>query len=123
MIVSTLRALCLTVLLMLTACGEPSQQKAPSTPMPAASTLKPADAALASLYEQSCKACHANPASGAPQAGDRAAWQPRVAQGMGTLIDHTVNGYKGMPPLGSCMDCGEDEFAALIAFMSGEPGT
>jgi cytochrome c5 len=80
----------------------------------------PADPKLAKLYAQTCKACHGNPASGAPQAGDRAAWQPRAAQGAKMLLEHAVNGYKGMPPLGSCMDCNETDFAALIAFMSGQ---
>jgi cytochrome c5 len=37
---------------------------------------------------------------------------------MPTLLDHTVSGYKGMPPLGSCGDCGETEFTALIEFMA-----
>lgn len=53
-----------------------------------------------------------------PFAGDRAAWAPRLEQGMPTLLAHTVSGYKGMPPLGSCSDCGEDDFTALIEFMS-----
>lgn len=101
---------------LLVACGPAA------APPPAAASLRPADADLAALYEQSCKACHAQPASGAPSAGDRAAWAPRLEQGMATLMEHTVNGYRGMPPLGSCADCGEDELAALIRFMAGEPG-
>jgi cytochrome c5 len=43
-----------------------------------------------------------------------------MAKGMDTLLDNTINGYKGMPPLGMCMDCGEEEFEALIRFMAGE---
>jgi len=97
----------------LCACGE---QAAPAGGAAAA----PADPKLAKLYGQTCKACHTSPGSGAPQSGDRAAWDPRMAQGMATLLDHTVNGYKGMPPLGSCMDCGEKDFEALIRFMSGQ---
>jgi cytochrome c5 len=39
------------------------------------------------------------------------------------MLEHTVNGYNGMPPLGACMDCSEKEFEALIRFMAGlEPG-
>jgi len=107
--------LCFCVML-LAACG---QDAAPPTAPAAAATLTPADPKLAKLYAQTCKACHTSPGSGAPQAGDRAAWEPRAAQGMRALVDHTVNGYKGMPPLGSCMDCGEHEFEALIRFMAG----
>lgn len=107
-------ALCLCVAL-LGACG----QEAPPPPAPATVTAAaPADPKLAKLYTQTCKACHTSPGSGAPQAGDRAAWEPRLAQGMATLVEHTVSGFKGMPPLGSCMDCSEQEFEALIRYMA-----
>jgi cytochrome c5 len=106
--------LCLCAVLI-AACG---QDPAP----PATAGAAPADARLAKIYAQTCRACHGTPSSGAPQAGDRQAWAPRVAQGMPALLDHTVNGYKGMPPLGACMDCGEKEFDALIRFMAGLDG-
>ena len=99
---------------LLAACGADTP---PATPAAVAAT--PADPKLARLYAQTCKACHTVPASGAPQAGDVAAWKPRVAQGMPVLIERTVAGYKGMPPLGACMDCTEKEFEALIRFMAG----
>ena len=98
---------------LLAACGADTPPAAP------AAAVAPADPKLARLYAQTCKACHTVPASGAPQAGDVAAWQPRVAQGMPVLIERTVAGYKGMPPLGACMDCTEKEFEALIRFMAG----
>jgi cytochrome c5 len=97
---------------LLPGCG---QQSAPAGTAPA----DPADPKLARLYAQTCKSCHTSPASGAPQTGDRAAWQPRVTPGMNVLLERTINGYKGMPPLGSCMDCTEQEFEALIRFMAG----
>ena len=95
-----------------------------STPPPAegaALALAPADPKLAKLYAQTCKSCHTSAASGAPMAGDKAAWAPRVAQGLPTLVQHAVEGYKGMPPMGSCSDCTEKELTALITFMSGAP--
>ncbi|RCH36970.1 cytochrome C oxidase, cbb3-type, subunit III family protein [Pseudomonas aeruginosa] len=73
---------------------------------------------MAQVYSASCKLCHANPASGAPLTGDAAAWAPRLAQGIDTLLDHSINGYKGMPPMGMCMQCSEEQFRALIDFMS-----
>lgn len=76
---------------------------------------------LGRLYLQTCMACHTSAGSGAPQAGDRAAWEPRLQQGMDALLAHTIDGYKGMPPLGSCMDCTEPQFEALIRFMAGVP--
>lgn len=107
-------AMCIATILWLAGCGE----KTPVSGDVPRVTAVPADPKLAKLYEQTCKACHTNPGSGAPQAGDAPAWTPRLAQGMPKLLDHTVNGYKGMPPLGTCMDCGEPEFTALIRFMA-----
>jgi cytochrome c5 len=102
--------------LLLGACGEAPAPAAtaPQTDLPAV------DPAIAKLYGQTCRACH-DPRSrtGAPATGDRQAWAPRVAQGMDVLVERTINGYKGMPPLGACADCGEDEFVALIRYMAG----
>jgi cytochrome c5 len=108
--------LCAGVLLV-AACGPD-----PGSPTAAAAGPTPSDPKLAKLYAQTCKACHTTPGSGAPLAGDTAAWEPRVGQGMPALLEHTVRGYKGMPPLGSCMDCTEKEFEALIRFMAGLDG-
>jgi cytochrome c5 len=70
------------------------------------------------LYNKSCIACHASGAAGAPKAGDKAAWAPRLAKGTDTLLKNTKNGINAMPPKGMCMDCTDDEFKALIQFMS-----
>jgi len=86
-----------------------------------AATLRPDDFALAQTYDRSCRFCHATPESGAPLTGDAADWAPRISQGNQVLIEHTIRGFNGMPPLGMCPDCSPDEFLALIAFMSAEP--
>lgn len=87
----------------------------------AAGQVLPQDAALAQLYGASCKQCHANPAAGAPLTGDTLAWEPRLEKGMDTLLDHSINGFQGMPPLGLCMQCSEPDFRALIEFMAAAP--
>ncbi|MGF6208315.1 c-type cytochrome [Pseudomonas frederiksbergensis] len=102
---------------LLNGCGD--EPKTPTTRIEAANAM-PTDAALAQVYANSCKLCHANPAAGAPLTGDQKAWEPRVLQGTDTLLDHAINGYNGMPPMGLCMQCSEQEFLALIAFMSGQ---
>ena len=115
----TARALAL-FLLLLGNCGcGPSASPQDAAAVAAAATAAPADARLAKLYAQTCKACHAAAGSGAPLALDKAAWSARLAQGDKTLLEHAINGYKGMPPMGSCPDCSETEFSALIRFMSG----
>ncbi len=80
----------------------------------------PDDPDLKALYVQSCHSCHSYGAGGAPRTGRAQDWAPRLAKGMDVLLDHTIQGFNGMPPLGMCMDCGEEEFIALIEFMSGQ---
>ncbi|QQD17264.1 cytochrome c5 family protein [Spongiibacter nanhainus] len=82
----------------------------------------PADPVLAELYAATCQSCHSNGIGNAPLTGDQAAWQPRLAKGMDTLLTHTITGFGGMPPLGSCSDCSEEDFVALITFMSTPAG-
>lgn len=101
--------------LVLCACAP---QAKPITPAESAA-LVPADARLAGLYETSCKTCHTIKASGAPLAGDTAAWAPRMKQGMPTLVGHTVQGFKAMPAGGQCAGCTAADYEALIHFMSG----
>jgi cytochrome c5 len=64
------------------------------------------------LYETACKACHGAGLAGAPKAGDRAAWGPRLAQGKATLYEHALKGYTGkagvMPPKGARTDLSDD---------------
>ena len=62
------------------------------------------------LFEQVCSACHGQGIAGAPKAGDKAAWAPRIAEGNATLYQHALNGYQGgpgggvMPPKGGRTD-------------------
>ncbi|UDL04931.1 c-type cytochrome [Marinobacter sp. CA1] len=86
-----------------------------------AASAQPADPALAEIYQRSCQACHSRGTSDAPLVGDETAWQPRLEQGMDTLLTHVVEGYGGMPPYGLCMDCNAAEFEQLIQFMSHYP--
>ncbi len=64
------------------------------------------------LYEAACKACHGAGLAGAPKAGDRAAWGPRLAQGKATLYEHALKGYTGktgvMPAKGARTDLSDD---------------
>lgn len=71
------------------------------------------------VYDRTCATCHGQPGTGAPPAGDTEAWAPRVAQGLPTLLDHTVNGYGGMPPMGLCMECDQEQLIAFIEYMAG----
>ena len=80
--------------------------------------LLPSDPLLASLYQRSCRNCHAIVASGAPQTGDALAWEPRLAKGMSALVDNVIAGYGTMPRGGLCPQCTREQQAALIEFMA-----
>ncbi len=101
--------------LLLAACGKSEAPPAAAPPAAAAS----AGPELQAIYDRSCKACHGVPGTGAPATGNAQAWAPRLGQGIDTLLDHTINGYQAMPPMGACMDCTEEQFEELIEFMSG----
>jgi cytochrome c5 len=51
-------------------------------------------------FKQVCSVCHAAGLNGAPKAGDKAAWAPRIAQGKDTLYKDAINGKGLMPPRG-----------------------
>lgn len=101
--------------LALAACGKPAPSAAPLVLAPLA------DPVLAKIFDSSCKTCHTVKASGAPLAGDAAAWAPRLVQGKETLLNHTIGGHLAMPPMGLCPQCSEEQFTALIEYMSASP--
>jgi len=57
------------------------------------------------IFDHLCTSCHTSGVAGAPKVGDKAAWGPRVAEGIDTLVKHAIEGYHGpdgnfMPPKG-----------------------
>lgn len=69
-----------------------------------------------------CQLCHAEPATGAPQLGDAAAWAPRAAQGKAVLYQHALEGFMGplgdeMPARGANPALSDDEVKAAVDYM------
>ena len=89
--------------------GEVNVGSAPVVAAPAAVDAE-------SAYTASCFACHGTGAAGAPKLGDKAAWKARIAQGNDTLIDHAINGFKGMPPKGGST-LSDDAIKAVVKYM------
>lgn len=96
----------------LAACGPKEAPKA-----------KPAvaNAALGeAVFNQTCARCHQTGISGAPEVDDKAAWQPRIAQGMAALYDHALKGFTGnsgtMPAKGGSIHT-DDEVKAAVDYM------
>ncbi len=69
-------------------------------------------------YNKSCAVCHASGAANAPKTGDAEAWAPRLEKGTEALVQSVHNGLNAMPPKGMCFDCSDEDYAALIEFMS-----
>lgn len=72
------------------------------------------------VYDAVCMACHTTGAAGAPVIGDAAAWATRVDQGMGTLMDHAINGFNAMPAKGGCASCPDEEIEAAVEHILAE---
>lgn len=85
---------------------------------PAAEGEPPAQTTLAQ-WGRSCALCHVRGEGGAPRVGDAADWQARLDKGEDVLLEHTIEGFNNMPPLGYCMDCSAEDFRRLIRFMAG----
>jgi len=83
------------------------------TPAAAAGSAAPAMPKTGTeLFEQTCSVCHGQGIAGAPKAGDKAAWAPRIAEGKAMLYQHALNGFQGktgvMPPKGGRTDAPDD---------------
>ncbi|MGI2261669.1 c-type cytochrome [Shewanella sp. GXUN23E] len=70
------------------------------------------------VYNKACQVCHAMGVAGAPKAHDAAAWEPRLAQGLDTLVATVKAGKNAMPPGGMCTDCTDEDYKNAIEFMS-----
>jgi len=82
-------------------------QNAPAAAAPTAAAVPVAAAPAAAaggageaLYKQVCTACHAAGVAGAPKFGDKAAWAPRIQQGIPALVQNAIKGKNAMPPRG-----------------------
>jgi cytochrome c5 len=78
------------------------------------------------VFAQVCKTCHETGLAGAPKAGDKAAWGPRVAEGEKTLVQHAIGGYQGktgvMPPKGGSTDLTDDEVHRAVVYLANQAG-
>lgn len=71
------------------------------------------------LLTNNCLQCHTNPDTNAPQMGNKDDWKEIIKKGKQQLLINTIVGMQGMPPLGYCSACTEQDFKVLIELMSG----
>ncbi len=73
------------------------------------------------IFGNLCHACHETGAGGAPKISDKAAWAPRVAEGLDTLVKHATEGFTGksgvMPPKGGNPSLTDAQVRATVSWM------
>lgn len=110
---------------------EPAAPAVAATPAPAAAAAAaPAAAPVAaasggdsakgkSTYEASCVACHGAGVAGAPKAGDKAAWAPRLKTGKDALYASVLKGKGAMPPKGGNGSLADADIKAAVDYLTG----
>ena len=69
------------------------------------------------VYDTACTTCHAIALAGAPRFGDRLSWGERANEDLDHLVETVTNGLGGMPPMGMCMDCSQEELTDAVQYM------
>ncbi|MBA3536378.1 MAG: cytochrome c5 family protein [Tatlockia sp.] len=68
-----------------------------------------------------CSSCHAAKPIiqlGAPKINVKSDWEPRIKQGLATLLTHTEEGLNAMPPRGGCFECNDKQlYLAILAML------
>ncbi len=106
--------------------GEPGTVAAAETTQLAAA--EPAAAAASGgksgeeVYNGGCLACHSTGAAGAPKLGDKAAWEPRMTQGLDGLVNSAIKGKNAMPPKGGNPSWSDQEIRNAVTFMLDKTG-
>jgi cytochrome c5 len=70
-----------------------------------------------SVYDTACMACHAAGVAGAPKAGDKAAWAPRLKTGMDVLMTSALKGKGAMPPKGGNAGIADTDIKTAVEYM------
>jgi len=73
------------------------------------------------IYNAACMACHVAGVADAPKTGDKAAWAPRIATGLGAMLQVVLNGKGAMPPKGGS-DATDEELKRAIIHMANQSG-
>lgn len=72
-----------------------------------------------SVYDTACMACHAAGVAGAPKAGDKTAWAPRLKTGKDALHASALKGKGAMPPKGGNASLSDGDVKAAVDYLIG----
>jgi len=95
-----------------TAAAAPAAEKTPAV-APAAGKVNGKK-----IYESTCVACHGAGIAGAPKAGDKAAWAPRIKAGVDALYASALNGKGAMPPKGGNKELADADVKAAVDYIA-----
>jgi cytochrome c5 len=82
-----------------------------------AAHAQPAQRSGEQIVKQQCAKCHQTGVSGAPKIDDRAAWAPRMKQGLDATVRSAMRGHGKMPARGGLADLSDNELRAAIVYM------
>ena len=69
------------------------------------------------VVQAQCARCHRTGEGGAPKIGDRAAWTPRLKQGLNAAVRSAISGHGGMPARGGLADLTDAEIQSAVVYM------
>ena len=69
------------------------------------------------IVKAQCGKCHQQGVGGAPKIGDRAAWAPRLKNGMDNAVRSAIRGHGGMPARGDKADLTDAEIRNAVTYM------
>jgi len=69
------------------------------------------------IYDASCAACHGTGVAGAPTAGDKAAWAPRLKTGTDALYASALKGKGAMPAKGGNNALADADVKAAVDYL------
>ena len=90
--------------------------------LPIAGVAQPAERTGEQIVKQQCAGCHEKGVNGAPRIDDRAAWAPRMKQGLDAMVRSAINGHGKMPARGGLVNVTDTELRSAITYMFNPAG-
>ena len=90
--------------------------------LPTLTASQPAERTGEQIVKQQCAGCHEKGVNGAPRIDDRAAWAPRMKQGLDAMVRSAINGHGKMPARGGLVNVTDTELRSAITYMFNPAG-
>jgi len=100
-----------------TAASATAATTTPTAAEPAPAKTSPANKVGENTYKTICTGCHSTGALGAPKLGDKAAWAPRIAQGIDVLYNSALKGKNSMPAKGGSTSLSDADVKATVDYI------